>query len=209
MQEPLVQGILLGLTLAALIGPVFFSLLQTSLHRGFFAGFLMAIGISLSDTLYILLTNLFFSLFENTAQFTFLLGIFGGFVLIGIGIITFLKKPLPTTDAQDLKRPTSKLRSVTIILRGFLLNFAHPGVLIFWISVIGLINTTWSYSASQRIALFSGTILTVFATDLLKAALAHSIKGFLTDTFLLWMNRIMGVVLMLFGLHLFFSTLFK
>jgi len=42
-------GIILGLTLAVLIGPVFFALLQTSIHKGFGAGVLVAIGISASD----------------------------------------------------------------------------------------------------------------------------------------------------------------
>lgn len=207
MQEALLKGIVLGLTLAALIGPVFFSLLQTSLHRGFFAGLLMAIGISLSDAIYIFLTNFFFSFIENSDHLEFFLGLFGGFVLIGVGILTYLKKPLTATAESDNAYTASRLRSAATIMRGFLMNFAHPGVLIFWVGVITLINTTWSYSQYERVILFSGTILTVFITDLLKAALAHSIKGWLTNRILLWMNRIMGFVLVLFGMHLFFSTL--
>lgn len=209
MQEALLKGIVLGLTLAALIGPVFFSLLQTSLHRGFFAGFLMAIGISLSDAIYIFLTNFFFSFIEESENLEFFLGLFGGFVLIGVGILTFLKKPIPAKEVDEGTYETSRLRSAATIMRGFLMNFAHPGVLIFWVGVITLINTTWSYSQQERLVLFSGTILTVFLTDLLKAGLAHSIKGFLTDKVLLWMNRVMGVVLVLFGMHLFFSTLLE
>lgn len=209
MQEALLKGIVLGLTLAALIGPVFFSLLQTSLHRGFFAGFLMAIGISLSDAIYIFITNFFFSFIEESENIEWFLGLFGGFVLMGVGILTFLKKPLPQAEDDDDNYETSRLRSAATILRGFLMNFAHPGVLIFWVSVITLINTTWHYSQHERVILFSGTIATVFITDLIKAGLAHSIKGFLTQRLLLWMNRVMGIVLILFGMHLFFSTIFE
>ena len=209
MLDAALKGIILGLTLAALIGPVFFSLLQTSLHRGFWAGAFMAIGISVSDTLYIFLTNFFFSFLDSSPSLGYFLGIFGGFVLLGVGIITCMKKPAPSgEEAADQVTTISRLRAAALIGRGFLMNFAHPGVLIFWLSVITLINTTWDFPRQERILLFGCTIITIFLTDLLKALLAHSIKHLLTPSFLLWMNRVMGVVLMLFGMHLFFSTLF-
>lgn len=203
MQEAILKGFFLGLTLAALIGPVFFALLQTSLHRGFFSGLLLAIGISLSDSVYIFATNVFFSLIEQTDDLQWFLGIFGGFILMGIGIMTYLKKPKTEADQDD----RSRYRSAGTIIRGFLLNFAHPGVLIFWLSVITLINTNFDYSQQERIILFSTTIATVFCTDLLKAALAHAIKRFLTYKVLLWMNRVMGILLIGFGTQLFLSTL--
>ncbi len=46
---PLLQGIILGLTFAVLLGPAFFALIQTSIHRGFRSGALLATGIFLSD----------------------------------------------------------------------------------------------------------------------------------------------------------------
>lgn len=208
MQEAVLKGIVLGFTLAALIGPVFFSLLQTSLHRGFFAGVLMAIGISLSDSVYIFLTNFLLLAIKDTTGVEHFLGLFGGFVLLGVGILTFMRKPISEAKReQDIGYTRSKLRSLATILRGFLLNFAHPGVLIFWISVITLINTTWDYSLNEKVALFTATIATVFATDVLKALMAHQVKQFLNYNVLLWMNRVMGVVLMVFGMHLFLRTL--
>lgn len=203
MQEAILNGFFLGLTLAALIGPVFFALLQTSLHRGFFSGLLLAIGISLSDSLYIFITNIFFTFIEHTDDLQWFLGIFGGFILMGIGIMTYLKRP--KTEAEDDDR--SRYRTVGTIIRGFLLNFAHPGVLIFWLSVVTLINTNFAYSQQERIMLFTTTIVTVFCTDLMKATLAHAIKRFLTYKILLWMNRIMGILLIGFGTQLFLTTL--
>ena len=38
MLEPIVSGFTFGLLLAVMLGPVFFALLQTSLHEGFKAG---------------------------------------------------------------------------------------------------------------------------------------------------------------------------
>ena len=43
------QGVTLGITLAFLMGPALFVLLQTSLNRGLKAGLFIALGIFLSD----------------------------------------------------------------------------------------------------------------------------------------------------------------
>jgi len=207
MQDALIKGILLGLTLAALIGPVFFALIQTSIHRGFKAGFFLAIGISLSDSLYIFLTNFFLSFVQSIHNLNEILGVFGGFVLIIVGVMTMLKSPGPPRDI-DMEIERSRLKSLALIGRGFLLNFAHPGVLIFWLGIITLINSNWQYDTDAKITLYLATVITVFSTDLLKAFLAGKISHLLTPRFLLWMNRIMGVILIIFGLQLFLRTLF-
>jgi len=49
--EAVFNGVIYGLVLAVLVGPVFFTLIQTSIERGFKSGVYVAIGISLSDAL--------------------------------------------------------------------------------------------------------------------------------------------------------------
>jgi len=207
MHAAIVKGVVLGLTLAALIGPVFFALIQVSIHRGFKSGFFLAIGISLSDATYIFLTNFFLSFVESIHNLNEILGIFGGFVLVIVGVMTMLKSPKPPKDLGEAIE-TSKRRTLALIARGFLLNFAHPGVLIFWLGIVTLINTNWQYDTQEKIALYLATVATVFTTDLLKAFLAGKISHLLTPKFLLWMNRVMGAILIAFGMQLFIRTLF-
>lgn len=45
---PFLEGIILGITLAVLLGPALFALVQTSIHRGFRAGMRLAFGIFLA-----------------------------------------------------------------------------------------------------------------------------------------------------------------
>ena len=49
MIHPLFEGIIIGLTMAVMLGPALFALLQTSIHRGTKAGVILAFGIFLSD----------------------------------------------------------------------------------------------------------------------------------------------------------------
>jgi threonine/homoserine/homoserine lactone efflux protein len=204
MTDAILRGLLLGLTLAALIGPVFFALLQTSISKGFIAGLFLAIGISLSDFIYILLTNIFVNFLTKTVSFEFYLGVLGGFVLIIIGITTSLKKPIEQEPNNN--NSIGAKRSVGLILKGFILNFAHPGVLIFWVGVVSLVDTKWGFSTHEKTMMFGTTILTVFSTDLLKSYLSQKIKKWMTYGHLMWMNRIMGIVLIGFGIYLLIAT---
>ena len=51
--EIVFNGFKLGIVLSFLIGPVFFTIIQTSIERGFRNGVFVAMGVSLSDILYV------------------------------------------------------------------------------------------------------------------------------------------------------------
>jgi threonine/homoserine/homoserine lactone efflux protein len=68
MLHTILKGTLLGLTLAGLLGPAFFSLVQTSIHRGFKSGMFLAIGIFFSDSLLIFLSYIGISQIFNAPQ---------------------------------------------------------------------------------------------------------------------------------------------
>ena len=54
MTDPIISGIGLGLVLAMMVGPVFFARIQLSIDKGFVAAVLMALGVVVSDGIYIL-----------------------------------------------------------------------------------------------------------------------------------------------------------
>ncbi len=86
MLEPLLNGILSGLLLAILIGPVFFALIQTSIQQGFRSGILLAVGVSLSDAFCAAVCFLGFSQLNlNSPSFKESLAFLGGLLLIAFG----------------------------------------------------------------------------------------------------------------------------
>src|SRR5688572_4644585 len=92
MIEALIQGIGWGFLLSLTIGPVFFALIQTSIHNGFKCGALMAFGIMLSDSLYIVITYLGVSSIKNVHSLEIWLGILGGIIMVAFGLTTLFKK---------------------------------------------------------------------------------------------------------------------
>src|ERR1043165_6936141 len=92
MIDPIISGIGFGLILTMILGPVFFTLLQTALHEGFKAGAHLAFGVLLSDVSWILVCYSFASQIDLKGEYKFAVGWIGGSILILFGIITMLKK---------------------------------------------------------------------------------------------------------------------
>lgn len=203
----LFNGILLGLLLAILIGPVFFSLIETSIRKGISYGIYLAIGIFLSDLFYILITYTGLSKFVDNESFKNILGLSGGFIMIAAGISAILKKQHYEKSTVTLKesKHTDKIKT---IIKGFVLNTLNPAVLLFWIGAVSYVSINLKYDIVNAICFFVGTLTITFTSDLGKIYIAQKISSILTDQFILWLNRIAGIGLVLFGLKL-FAEVFK
>ena len=92
MLEPILSGISFGLLLAIMLGPVFFALLQTSLHEGFKAGVFLASGVLASDATLIALCYVFAKQMELMSSHKIATGWVGGMILISFGLVNFFKK---------------------------------------------------------------------------------------------------------------------
>lgn len=196
----LLKGILFGLVLALLVGPVFFTLIQTSIERGFIKAFFVAIGVSLSDLFYISIIYLGLSKLMEANHAQEYLGVIGGLILMGFGTYyTFIKNRKAPKELLNVAANKNYLR---YIMKGFVINGLSPFVLIFWIGAVGLANTEFGYGGEELVIFFSAVVLTVFVTDLLKIWLAGFLRNLMTPQFRRVLNIAVGLILIFFGLRL-------
>ncbi len=204
MASSLLEGIILGITLSFLIGPAFIALVQTSIHRGLKSGLLFALGIALSDITLISLSYLGAMQILSDASNQFWVGIVGGFILIGFGLITFLKKYKPKTGkGLELKITVTGEGHFRYIMKGFFLNILNPFLLIFWLGVMSFVSARYGVGNKEVISFFTAAIITVFVTDSLKCLIANHIRKYLNMAILVWVNRGVGIALMAFGVVMF------
>ncbi len=197
----ILKGVVSGIILAFLIGPVFFTILQTSIERGFSSGALVAVGVSLSDAFYISVTYLGVYQLFDTGSFREYLAYFGGLVLLVFGsYYLFIKsKRLAYYDPNriQLSNPWK------LIGKGFVINGLSPMVLIFWLGTVGVATTKFGYSTPEKaVPYFAAIVSTVFLTDVIKAKLADKLRRLLTPQFIRRLNLVLGFVLLAFGLRL-------
>jgi threonine/homoserine/homoserine lactone efflux protein len=200
MVEPLISGILLGSVLALLVGPVFFMIINTSIKKGFLPASMLALGVLVSDALFVLLTYFGSSYIFYLREYNFVVGIAGGSLILAFGLFTFFRKATIKADALEVI-DDSKTRAIDVF-KGFMMNSLNPSALLFWLGVAGTISVKEHFSGFGTTLFYASTLGMVFGTDLLKAWIATRLKGLLTGSFLLWMNRISGLALTIYGIYM-------
>jgi threonine/homoserine/homoserine lactone efflux protein len=198
--HPLLQGIILGLTLSALLGPALFTLLQTSIHRGVKSGIFLALGIFLSDVCVVYLAFMGALQLINQRNNYLIAGIIGGLILIGFGLYTFYHKI--HMDENNKAIEVRVAGPVTYILKGYFLNIMNPFVWFFWISAMVGVSSTYGDDKQGVMTFFIGTLSMVFGSDVLKVFIANKIKEHLNANILVRVNHFVGILLVGFGIFL-------
>jgi threonine/homoserine/homoserine lactone efflux protein len=198
--EIIFNGFKVGLVLAFLIGPVFFTIIQTSIEKGFWKGAVVALGVSLSDVVYV--TICYFGLFQflNEAKWRSTMAYAGGIILIIFGLYHLLIK---SRHAVQKVKAASESSVFKYFMKGFIINGITPMVLIFWIGTLSVATIDFGYRHGAELFWFFGTLLaTVLATDILKAYVAGKLRRIVTKRFLMIVNVVVGICLSIFGIQL-------
>lgn len=193
MFEAILRGLILGLGLSFTTGTTFIALFNVALHRGLKAAFSFVLGVFLSDAIIFAIVFLGFASFYLNPQFQSYFAFIGGILIIIYGINLLFDQSLPQISKQEKKLFWS------FILRGFLLNFFNPMVFIFWLGISTIVSQRATPLLTASVALLS-----MLATDVLKAYLISKFGRKIKSQFIKWFNVISAVILVLIGLKLIF-----
>jgi threonine/homoserine/homoserine lactone efflux protein len=198
-----VEGFLVGLGMIIFIGPVFFTLLRSSLAYGVMAGMMVAAGIFFSDVVCVVLCSFGAIPFFEDPNNQFWLAIGGSIVLFALGLRYILRPNVDTSSGLKLELGHYS----TYFVKGFVVNFFNPFVFLVWIGVIGMAR--YKYGPDLELWIFLGAaLLAILITDSTKVLFAHRIKKFIQPNYLLKAYRIIGVVMLAFGFRLLWFALY-
>lgn len=198
MEAIVFKGIFSGIVLAFLVGPVFFTIIQTSIERGFVSGVFVAIGVSLSDAFYITLSYLGLSQAFADRESQLYLAYAGGMILFAFGVYyLFIKSKRLASYSGEFLRERNPIR---LVAKGFIINGLSPMVLIFWLGTVSVATTEFGYvTTTQATVFFSAIVITVFITDIIKAKLADKLRAIMTQRIIQVLNVALGIIMVLFG----------
>lgn len=212
------DAVVFGLTLALVFGfgPVFFTLLQTSIDRGFRSAAWLALGVLLCDTLIVslcVLTSIRLVVGNEREMFLFSLG--AGIILILFGLYTYFKRGGEDAYRQmqeQIKAVAQKGEEhiqaeqgpswFVFLGKGFFLNILNPFVLLFWLSAVAVTAGNLDGNKPLTMLFFAITLGTSFCCDLLKAKAATFFKRFFNPRRLRILNQVIGICLVAFGIFL-------
>jgi threonine/homoserine/homoserine lactone efflux protein len=216
-----IQAFSIGFLLSVMVGPIFFLLLETSITKGFRSALALDFGVLVSDIVYVLIAVMFVEQIKGLiAGNKLMFSMIGGAIFVIYGLISLFKK-VALLDSQKLEgidaspensRQHNNTKDYVFLgLKGFVLNFANPMVIFYWVSVASVANnavpdensTTWAF-------VFLGVVLlTFFSVDVLKIIAAKKIRPLVNQTLLNGLNRLIGIVFTLFGIFLILQFFLK
>ncbi len=205
MVDVVLKGLAIGLLLIFSVGPVIFTTIKQSINHGRRGGFSFIAGVWLSDIIWVVLSNGFSEAIKVLLDFKIPIGIAGCCFLIGMGVyFAFLKKieprrlQEPTEIAGDEITPAGKRTNYFAILSsGFIINTLNPAVISFWVLMAASLASV--YSLHERIIIFSTCLGVTILADVGKVMGAGYIGKRLSDRVILLINRISGILYLVFG----------
>jgi len=211
MMAPILKGLLLGLILSISIGPVIFAILKQSLTNGHKAGYVFVAGVSMSDIVLLFICNFFTSFFVLALSHKAFIAMLGAGFLLVMSVYTLFFKKIVFSEGELNKEKILRKRDLfKIFIAGFFMNTLNPSVFLFWFAWTAAISASAAETNSPliyRIVVFGTCLLFVLLSDLLKVALAGKLRPKLTIQNMIIINRISGIIILLFSAALFYGAL--
>jgi len=211
MIAPILKGLLLGLILSISIGPVIFAILKQSLTNGHKAGYVFVAGVSISDISLLFICNFFTSFFTLALAHKAFIALLGaGFLLVMCVYTLFFKKIVFEGGEDSKEKLMTKRDLVSTFLSGFFMNTLNPSVFLFWFAWTAAISANAEETDSPliyRILVFGTCLLFVLFSDLIKVALAGKLRTKLTLHNMIIINRVSGIIILIFSAALFYGAL--
>lgn len=199
----LLQGILLGLSISVLLGPILFLFIDATLQKGFKGAFALGMGAWTSDILYILISyNALsqISFLTDNESFKSTVGILGGVLLVGLGIAIYRNaENQPNTLKPKVALPSKLSR---LYLKGFLINTLNPFAFIIWVTSITSLLAMGHSGLSHISAFMLGSMGVIILSDILKMYLAERLLTMLTQKHQIKLKRFAGIGLIALGVLL-------
>lgn len=219
-----------GLAISVSPGAALFGIIQTSLSKGFRSGIFFAMGIAISDAIFIALCLWGLSSVMDNPLAIEIFGFICGGLLIGYGLYTFLSKHEKVSDKQRqqveermnaieerqqaMDERVQEMKGKIIPQQRQLkarINFIKPfskGFLFnlinpcAWVLWLAILPTTVNFQLRGQILFFSAILCTIFCIDMLKSYFAGRIKKIITPKMFFIINRVIGIIFCVLGIFM-------
>jgi putative LysE/RhtB family amino acid efflux pump len=189
------KGALLGLAIAAPLGPIGALCVNRALQRGFVAGVSGGLGTAVADALYAALAAFGFVAFAATlAMISKPLGIIGGLFLLWLGY-RFLTSAPGGDEAASSRGDLAKTFATT-----FLLTMANPATILTVAALFVGLGLAGALDRASAVALVVGVFVGSMAWWILLSAGVTLARSRLPSSFAAWVNRASGALIAAFGL---------
>lgn len=199
----LLQGLVLGFSIAAPVGPVGVLCIRRSMARGFRSGLVSGLGAASADAVYGTIAAAGLTLVADfLVRQQLWLGLLGGGFLLYLGVKTFVSKP-----ADDAAKQESESASGDYIST-LLLTLSNPMTIFSFAAIFsGMSAQTLPVFRFSAFLLVLGVFLGSASWWLILSSSVGLLRSRVTPALLGWVNRISGLVIIGFAIFLISRTI--
>ncbi|AOV08705.1 LysE family transporter [Sporosarcina ureilytica] len=196
--------IILGVSLAAPVGPVNAALLDTGIKNGFFHAWIFGIGALTADVLYMIMVYFGIGQIIEFPLVKIILWSFGCFVLTYTGIESLLS----LHKIELSRRFGKKVRLRRSILSGFFMSLLNPLTILFWLGIYGsiLAENAGNFAGHQLIINSVAIIAGVLLWDTFMATISSGARKLLSIRLLKAISVISSLFMIGFGIYFGFQA---
>lgn len=204
MLQALVYALPLGITLSFAAGPIFFVIIETSISEGRTKAFMLDLGAIVADSIFILVAFYGSQSLISTLRNNIWVALISGLAVVGFGAYYVFKSGI--SGQFQNKQGVGKKRH--FFLKGFLLNFLNIGVLFYWIATTLAIGPLLDHEPNKMLTFYLSVILSYLLVDVFKIYFANKFKERLRGRKIQVVEKILGIILILFGIYIIIHNLF-
>jgi threonine/homoserine/homoserine lactone efflux protein len=187
------RGFLIGISIAAPVGPIGILCIRRTFADGKLMGFLSGMGAASADMVYGAIAAFGLSVVtDRLVQNTFWLRIIGGCFLLYLGVKTFLEKP------TDHAAQVNQSGYFSAYLSTFFLTITNPMTILSFAAIFA--GTMLAQKSSSPIILVAGVFSGSAAWWLTLSLGVGMMRDRLTTNHMAWINRISGAIITIFGI---------
>ena len=197
---------MIGLVVAAPLGPIGIISLQRTLSKGYLSGLFSGLGISTADAIYGALAT-----FGVTAISSFLISqalwlkIIGGIVICGLGIRIYNQ-----AGYQNMSASANNKSCFGAYFSALILTLMNPALIFSFVAIFASLGIVYTKTNPISTLLFIGGVFAGSAIWwVFLSGMARRLKTQFTESFIKKVNYISGVLIAGFGLVMVGSALFS
>lgn len=189
------QGLVLGFSIAAPVGPIGVLCIRRTLAEGRAVGLASGLGAATADAAYGLVAA--FGLTAISSALVgqrFWLGLLGGLFLLYLGVRTLLARP-----AERAASAESRQGLAGAFLSTLALTLTNPMTILSFVAIFAGLGVATGADYGAAALLVGGVFLGSAAWWLTLSLLVGALRSRFDSRALLWVNRLSGVIILGFG----------
>lgn len=196
------SGVLMGLAVAAPLGPVNIEIIRRGIGEGFRAALLVGLGSTVADLAYILIAYAGADPLSRQSGAGRLLFSAGAGVLIFLGLSAIRTALRPGGDALVADQPAGPGRGRQALVSGFVITILNPMTIAFWLGILAAALAARSRDTIEVELLYIGSLVTGCLLWVLGLSVAlHFGRAFVGGRTMRVVSAAAGLTLIGFGLR--------